>query len=151
MGGGTVLQRSYWERMANPNVQRVYELLAAYEQGDEEKVRESIDPEGEIYGAPGIVNEGTYRGYQGFRQWIGQWTEAWAEERFELGEIVEVDESVLVMPAHVIARGASSGVEIDNVFGWLYEWRDGRATRFHVYLTVDEAMEAARRLVAERA
>lgn len=137
--------------MANRNVQLVYEMLAAYTQGDEEKLRASIDPEGEIYGAPGLVNAGTYRGYEGFRQWIGQWTEAWAEERFELGDIVEVDESVLVVPAHVIARGASSGLEIDDVFGWVYEWRDGRATRFHVYVTVEEAMDAARRLVAERA
>jgi ketosteroid isomerase-like protein len=137
--------------MSNPNVQRVYEMLAAYEQGDEDKVREWIDPEGEIYGAPGLVNSGTYYGYEGFRKWIGQWTEAWAEERFELGDIVEVDESVLVVPAHVTGRGASSGLVIDQVFGWVYEWRDGRATKFHVYVTVEEAMEAARQLVAERA
>jgi ketosteroid isomerase-like protein len=137
--------------MANPNVQRVYEMLAAYERGDEDKLRESIDPAGEVHGAPGLVNSGTYYGYEGFRQWIDQWREAWDEERFELGEIVEVDESVLVVPAHVTGRGASSGLEIDQVFGWLYEWRDGRATKFHVYVTVEEAMEAAGRLVAERA
>jgi len=136
--------------MTNPNVQRVYEMLAAYEQGDEDKVRESIDPQGEIYGAPGIVNSGTYYGYEGFRRWIDQWREAWSEERFELGEMVEVDESVLVVPAHVSGRGASSGLEIDQVFGWLYEWRDGRAIRFHVYRTVEEAMEAAQRLAADR-
>jgi ketosteroid isomerase-like protein len=137
--------------MTNPNIQRVYELLAAYEQGDEDKVRDSIDPEGEIYGAPGLVNSGTYYGYEGFRKWIDQWREAMAEEHFELGEIIEVDESVLVVPAHVSGRGASSGLEIDQLFGWLYEWRDGRATKFHVYVTVEEAMEAAGRLVAERA
>jgi ketosteroid isomerase-like protein len=137
--------------MANPNVQRSYEMLAAYAQGDEDTLRAFIAPDGEVYGAPGLVNSGTYRGYEGFRQWIDQWTEAWSEERFELGEFVEVDESVLVVPAHVTARGASSGLEIDNVFGWLYEWRDGVATRFHVYVTVEDAMDAGRRLIAERA
>jgi hypothetical protein len=54
--------------MADPNIQRVCELLAAYMRGDE-----------------------------GSQQWLGQWTEAWAEERFELGKFVEVDESVLVV------------------------------------------------------
>jgi len=137
--------------MANPNVQLANEMLAAYMRGDEDRLRDLIDPEGEIHGAPGLVNAGTYRGYEGFRQWIGQWTEAWAEERFELGDVVEVDESLLVVPAHVTARGASSGVEIDNVFGWLFEWSGGRASRFHVYVTFEDAMDAARRLVAERA
>ena len=137
--------------MANPNIQRVNDLLAAYMRGDEDEVRDSIDPRAEIYGAPGLVNAGTYYGDEGFQQWIGQWTEAWAEERFELGEFVEVDESVLVVPAHITGRGASSGVEIDHVFGWLFEWREGRATRFHVYLTVDDALDAARSLIAERA
>jgi len=137
--------------MGNPNVQRVHEVLAAYVRGDEEKLREAFGGEAEIYGAPGLVNSGTYRGYEGFQRWIRQWNEAWAEERFELGEFIEVDESVLVVPARVTGRGAASGLEIDNVFGWLFEWRDGRASRFHAYPTVEEAMEAARGLVAERA
>jgi hypothetical protein len=40
-------------------------------------------------------------------------------------------------------------IEIDSVFGWLYEWHDGRSTRFHVYPTVEDALDAARDL-AER-
>ena len=56
---------------------------------------------------------------------------------------------MLVVPVHAVGRGASSGVEIDTVFGWLYEWRDGRATRFHVYPTVGDATEAAGRLAGE--
>jgi hypothetical protein len=58
---------------------------------------------------------------------------------------------MLVVPVHVVGRGASSGVEIDTVFGWLYEWRDGLATRFHVYPTVEDATEAAARLAGEHA
>jgi ketosteroid isomerase-like protein len=137
--------------MANPNIERVYELLAAYLNGDQDKIRQLIHPEGEIYGAPGIVNAGTYHGYEGFRQWVSQWEEAWAEISYELGDLVEVDESLLVVPVHIVGRGAGSGVEIDKTFGWLYEWRDGVATRFHVYPSVEEALDAAPRLVEERA
>jgi ketosteroid isomerase-like protein len=137
--------------MGNPNVERVYEILLAYQEGDDEILRQRFDPNGEIYGAPGIVNAGTYYGYEGFREWVRHWEEAWAEISYDLGEIVEVDESVPVVPVHVVCRGASSGVEIDNLFGWLYEWSDGRATRFHVYPNFEGAMDAARRLVADRA
>jgi ketosteroid isomerase-like protein len=132
--------------MANPNVERVYELLAAYSQGDEAKLRASTDPEAETYGAPGIVNAGTYYGYEGFLQWSREWEEAWQELNYELLEVTEVGESIVVASVHAVGRGASSGVEIDTVFGWMYEFRNGLLTRFHVYSTVDEAMETAQQL-----
>ena len=135
--------------MANPNVQRAYEMLAAYQQGDDEKLREVIHPEGETYGAPGIVNAGTYHGFDGFQQWVGQWEEAWDEINYDLGELIEVDEAVLVAPVHVVGRGAGSGVEIDRTFGWLYQWDDGLLVRFQVHPSTEEAVAAAESLVGE--
>jgi ketosteroid isomerase-like protein len=136
--------------MANPNIQHAYEMLAAYEQGDEETIKQLIHPEGEIYGAPGIINSGTYHGFEGFRQWVGQWEEAWEEISYDLGEIVEVSESVLVVPVHIVGRGASSGIEINKTFGWLYQWEDSLLIRYQVHPSLEEAMETAQRLVAER-
>jgi len=136
--------------MANPNEQRVYEMVAAYQQGDDEALQRVIHPEGEIYGAPGIINAGTYHGFDGFQRWVRQWEEAWGEINYDLGEIVEVDESLLVIPVHIVGRGAASGVEIDMTFGWLYEWEDGLVIRFQVHPSFDQAMEAAEELFAER-
>jgi ketosteroid isomerase-like protein len=136
--------------VTNPNEQRVYEMLAAYQQGDDEALRQVIHPEGEIHGAPGIINAGTYHGFEGFRQWVSQWEEAWGEIDYSLGEIVEVDESLLVIPVHIVGRGAASGVEIDMTFGWLYEWEDGLVIRFQVHTSFDQAMAAAQELVSER-
>ncbi len=132
--------------MANPNVQLAYEVLGAYERGDEETQRRLMDPEIEVYGAPGIVNSGTYQGFEGFQRWVKQWEEAWDEITYELGELIEVDDAFLVAPVHVVGRGAASGLKINSVFGWLYEWRDGRSVRFHVYPSVEDALEAARTL-----
>lgn len=136
--------------MTNPNMALVYDVLGAYQRGDEERIRELMTSDAEIYGAPGIVNSGTYEGFEGYRRWVREWEEAWDEIGYELGEIIEVDESVLVAPVHVVGVGALSGVQIDSVFGWLYEWKDGLATRFHVYASVDDALEAASGLAAER-
>jgi ketosteroid isomerase-like protein len=135
----------------NPNVERIYQTLVAYQQGDEEGLRQLIHPEGEIYGAPGIVNAGTYYGYEGFRQWVSQWEEAWEEISYELGEIVEVDEAVLVAPVHIVGRGAGSGLEIDRTFAWLYQWKDGKMFRYQVHPSVEEGLEAARGLAEEPA
>ena len=137
--------------MTNPNVALVYEVLVAYQQGDEEKLRERMNPDAETYGGPDIVNAGTYHGFEGFQRWVREWEEAWEEISYELGELIEVDESILVATVNVVGRGAGSGVETDSVFGWLWEWRDGRATRFQVHATVEDAVDAAREMAAERA
>jgi ketosteroid isomerase-like protein len=128
------------------NVELAYEMLAAYERGDEEALRARMDPEVEIYGHPEIVNSGTYHGFDGFQQWVREWEEAWDEITYDLGEIIEVGDGFLVAPVHVVGRGAGSGAETDHVFGWMYEWRDGRSIRFHVYPSVETALEAAQKL-----
>ena len=60
--------------------------------------------------------------------------------------MIEVGDNLVVVPAHIVGRGAGSGLETDSVFGWMYEFRDGQAVRFHAYASVDDALEAARSL-----
>jgi ketosteroid isomerase-like protein len=132
--------------MSSGNVELVQKMLTAYLSGDEETMRAMIGPESEIHGAPGLINSGTYHGYEGFQEWIAQWEEAWDGIQYELGEPIDVGTSIVVIPTRITGRGAGSGVEIDSEFGWLYEFRDGQAVRFHAYVNVDEALDAARRL-----
>ena len=48
--------------MSSGNTELVQKILGAYLTGDEETLRAMIPPHGEIYGAPGIINTGTYHG-----------------------------------------------------------------------------------------
>jgi ketosteroid isomerase-like protein len=132
--------------MSSSNVELAQRMLGAYVGGDQDTLQAIIDPQGEIYGAPGLINSGTYTGYEGFQRWIREWEEAWDEVSYDLQEMIEVGDSIIVVPAHIVGRGAGSGVEIDSVFGWLYEFRDGKATKFHVYLSLEEALEVANTL-----
>jgi ketosteroid isomerase-like protein len=136
--------------MSSSNAELVQKLLIAYLNGDEESLRSMITPDGEIYGAPGLINSGTYYGFEGFQQWTRAWEEAWGEVSYDLQDPIDVGDDVIVIPAHIVAKGAGSGVETDNVFGWLYEFRDGKVVRFHTYVTVDEAMDAAKGLAKAR-
>jgi ketosteroid isomerase-like protein len=133
--------------MANPNLELVHQALAAYQAGDLERLRKLMDPEIEVVGGNGLINAGTYQGFDGFLDWIRRWEEAWDPVNYELREITEVTDSLLIVTVHTMGRGAASGLPIDSLFGWLYELRDGRAIRFHVYVTVDEALQVANRLV----
>jgi ketosteroid isomerase-like protein len=132
--------------MSSSNVELAKRMLGAYVGGDQDALQAIIAPHGEIYGAPGLINSGTYTGYEGFQRWIHEWEEAWDEVTYDLQEMIEVGDSIIVVPAHIVGRGAGSGVEIDSVFGWLYEFRDGKATKFHVYLSLEEALEVANAL-----
>jgi ketosteroid isomerase-like protein len=132
--------------MPSANAEFVGRMLAAYLAGDEETLRAAMPPDGEVHGAPGLINSGTYYGYDGFRQWISQWEEAWDEVSYDLQDPIDIGETFVVIPVRIIGRGAGSGLEVDSVFGWLWEIRGERMARFHAYPEVDEALEAAKRL-----
>jgi ketosteroid isomerase-like protein len=132
--------------MSSDKMELVQRMLGAYTTGDEETLRAVIGPEGEIHAPPGMINAGTYYGYDGFQQWTRQWEEAWGEVSYELREPTEIGDAFLVIPVRIVGRGAGSGLEIDSMFGWMYEIRDGEVLRFHAYGTADEAIDAAERL-----
>ena len=64
-----------------------------------------IPPDGEIYGAPGLINSGTYHGFDGFQQWIEPVGGRWDEVDYELQDPVGFGETIVVIPrAHHRAR-----------------------------------------------
>jgi ketosteroid isomerase-like protein len=125
------------------NAEVAVESLVAYQRGDDETLRRLLDPEAEIYSEPGVVNSGTYHGFEGFMTWIRQWEEAWREARYEPLEFIDVGESHLVIRVRVTGTGAGSGIETEREFGWLYEIKNGRATRYHLYESAEKAVAAA--------
>ena len=125
--------------------------LAAYQQGDEETLKGFFDPGVEIYSEPGMINSGSFSGWDGFQQWISQWEEAWEEMSYEPIEFIDVSDELVVARVRTSGKGAGSGLEIDREFSYLWEIRDDRAIRFHLYGSPERAMQAARSLAGEGA
>jgi ketosteroid isomerase-like protein len=136
--------------MPRSNTEITASAFAAYASGDEERLRELMDPEIEIYAEPGMINAGRYTGWQGWQQWTSQWDDAWEEISYEPLEFIEVGDSLVVAPTRVVGRGAESGLEIDRVFGYLYEIRAGKGIRFHTYGSKERALQAAAELAGEK-
>jgi ketosteroid isomerase-like protein len=71
-----------------------------------------------------------------------QWLDTWDEHRFDLEEVVEGGDSVVVL-VHITARGKASGVEVDVRFYAQFKLRDDKIVYIFDHEDRAEALEAA--------
>jgi ketosteroid isomerase-like protein len=104
---------------------------------------EYIHPEFELVTPPGLALEPqTYRGHEGVRRYFDSFYEAVDEIRVEPDEFIPVGEKVIV-PFRLTTRGRSSGIEASMQAVQVCQIRDGKAVRFDIYPTIEEARAAA--------
>jgi len=129
---------------ADENLRLVLSWLEAWGRGDRDALIEGLDPAVEIHSQREVGNEGTYRGRAGYRQWEARWMEAWDEFRNEILRAEPVDRQHVIVDVRQRGTGRGSGVAVDREGSMLFEIRDGRAVRFHLYSTHERALEVAR-------
>jgi ketosteroid isomerase-like protein len=97
----------------------------------------------EIYCAPGVGNEGTFHGHDGYLAWARQWFEAWDE--FEQVPV----RTELVGARHIVAetqqraRGRGSGIAIERRLTYLFDIPGELVAAMHLYTSWDEAVAIA--------
>ncbi len=133
------------EELQQRNVEAIKGGVEAFRRGDLDAVLELLDPEIEVYMPSELANSGTYRGHDGYRQWLAQWLEAWDDFDLELDDFEAVGRTHVVSRAHQTARGRGSGIPVEMWIAYLWDVRDGQATALHLYPTRDEAVEVAER------
>jgi ketosteroid isomerase-like protein len=120
------------------NVELVRRLWSAFERGGIEAVLEIADPDvrWEPYGGGGAVYEGHngLRAYMEERRARGEQTDARLYSAFAKGEFV-------VARGEVQIKGEQGTVTMQP--SWLYEFHDGRLTRFRGFRSQEEALRAA--------
>ena len=89
-----------------------------------------------------VLNPATYEGFEGFRRFVEQVGEAWAQFRMEPEEVFEQG-NVVVALVRAVGTGRGSGVQIDSPVAMVAEVRDGRIAT----LRVEPDREAALRVV----
>jgi uncharacterized protein len=120
-------------------VRRSYEV---WNSGDLDSFLEFLSPDLEMDLTERVLNPGSYRGVEGFRQWAAELSEVWKEWTMEPEDIVEAGDQVLVT-VRARGRGRGSGVAIEQLGYTVTTVRDGKAVRIAFFYDRDKALGAA--------
>ena len=135
--------------MSEQNVDVIRAIYEAWTRGDYEAVFARLDTDIEWFGPPDISaagepGSGLSRGHQGVRRSLGRWVGAWDDYSFELGQLIDFGDQVLVEGRHG-GRGKASGVEVSEEIFSVWTLRAGQAVRQRMFRDREQALNAARR------
>ena len=114
---------------------RAFALTNAY---DTEGMAAIADPEIEFHDVPEIPGSKTYHGREGLLDWMRTVREASDDLRFEIWELEENGEAVMVETSAEM-HGKASGAEVGWRFWTVWRVRDGLITYHHGYSSREDA------------
>jgi ketosteroid isomerase-like protein len=133
--------------MSQENVEVVRRLFRVFQEGlergdagagfDTEYVADDL----EWITLPG-VGLGTYRGREGFREFMRQWTGEFEDWSIELDRVIDVGDDRVVALYRQTATGKASGVPVELYQGAVHELHGGRVVRIRNYATPADALKA---------
>jgi ketosteroid isomerase-like protein len=131
--------------MSSENVELVREGLKLFNGTDDEAtvrfIIEHSHPDFEARSRFAQIEGTTYRGHEGVRQWVLDVRANFDRFETRLLDVRDLGDRVLALGV-LHFRGRGSGVEMDQPLGYLWEIRDGKATRLHFYGSHAEALKA---------
>jgi ketosteroid isomerase-like protein len=86
--------------------------------------------------------KGIYRGREETLKLARSFRDAWDALRWEPEEIIDVDETRVIVVNHVRMRGRDSGVAVDATSAQLWTLRSGTVQRVKLYQSKADALEA---------
>jgi ketosteroid isomerase-like protein len=109
-------------------------------ENDADAFRDTLHPEIEWF--PFEENRTLARGIEAAMQNRSHWLEIWEEHEFEVEEVAEEGDEVVVL-VRIAARGRASGIRVDFRFYAHYTLRDGKVIRIYDHEERASALEAA--------
>jgi ketosteroid isomerase-like protein len=83
-----------------------------------------------------------YQGHEGVVEEATGWEETWDAYRFEVEELVDADDKVVLLYRQ-FGRGRGSGVDVEECAGWVYTLRAGKIVRVEMHSDQATALRAA--------
>jgi ketosteroid isomerase-like protein len=124
------------------NVEIVRAALDAFRRGDIDGVLRLCDPQIEITRPaelPGVPRH--LSGHRGVLESFSLWTEQWEDFHFEVLDFADLDERVMVTMLNS-GRGRESRIPVEAKFLHVFSVRNGRATKWRIFMREDEARAA---------
>lgn len=125
------------------NAAIIRSVLDAWAAGDIETIVDAMAEDCELFPLRAQLEGTSYRGHEGVRRFYEDLNADWENLRLPYDEVREVGDSVVVF-ARLVARGRTSGVDLDVPIGQLWELRDGRIQRLRAFSEPEDALRAAR-------
>ena len=129
--------------MSQENVEMVRRAFGAWNEGDPAGALEMaaddlvVDFSNSIGPAKGV-----YRGKEEALELYTYLFEDFDDVRWDAKEIIDVDDSTVVVVNHIRSRGRGSGVNVDVVSAGVNKFSDGKLTSMTLYQSKEEALEA---------
>jgi ketosteroid isomerase-like protein len=119
--------------------------LEAWAAGDVDGTLSVLTEDVEVFVPPELGNAGTYRGRDQFMRWTKEWDEAWAEWTMTVERVEPVGDHHVVALVRSRATGAGSGIEVENLLGWVLSvGEDGTCGFISLQPDLDGAIALAR-------
>ncbi|MGI8512553.1 MAG: nuclear transport factor 2 family protein [Solirubrobacteraceae bacterium] len=128
--------------MSQENVEIVRRGYEAFARGGVEALMPFFTRDVVFHPFPEWVEENEYRGHAGVRAVTSVWTDNFDDFEFEVSELREVGDKVVMLGA-TVGRIQGSGVPIRQPLGAVYsDFRDGQVGEGRNFLTWQQALEA---------
>ena len=128
--------------MSQENVETSSEAIAALNRDGVEGFLAYCDASVEWITPPDWPEDPVFRGHDGVRRAIALFGEQLDDFRVEIERVVDVDDDRVVVLLYQSGRIKGSGHTLREPLGVATQFRDGRATRFQLYFSWHEALEA---------
>jgi ketosteroid isomerase-like protein len=128
------------------NVDRVRALFERFNETGEMDFS-LADPELELHSRPDVPDSTVWLGIDGVRGFFARTAESFDPIHWEPLEFIDHGRHVVVR-AHIVAYGATSGAPIEIDEAQLWTFRDGLLVRIQGFPTIDEAYATAEELDA---
>jgi len=128
--------------MLQENVQIVRNRYAATNERDFRRAMSHYAEDVEMV-IPTGIRAGTFSGRQAVGDWFGDWFATFDRDaRFDIEEIIDLDDTSVLLVAKHHASGRASGVEVEEEVVWPYRLSAGKITHLRTYESRAEALKA---------
>jgi ketosteroid isomerase-like protein len=128
--------------MSQENVEISYDAIAALNRDGIEGFLAYCDPSIEWIAPPDWLEDRVFNGHAGVTRAIAVFGEQLDDFRVDIETVVDVDETRVVVLLYQRGRIKGSDHTLEQPLGIATEFGSGKATRFRVYFSWKEALEA---------
>lgn len=128
--------------MSRQNVETSSNAVAALNRDGVEGFLAYCDPDVQWVTPPDWPEDPVFNGHDGVRRAMALYDEQLDDFQVEMERVVDVDENRVVSLLHQSGRIKGSSHTLRQPLGVVTELRDGKATRFQLYSSWQEALQA---------